>query len=269
MGVGLALSGGALRGFAHIGVLKFIEEQNIKVDAIAGTSAGSIIGAYYAAGISPGEMEDLALNLTRSDFFRNIPRTRLPRRGLINTEFIARILERDLGRPDFSDLYITLDVVAVDIIENCLVCMNQGDVISAVTASCAIPGIFSPVKRNGRTLVDGGVLQSVPTSILQQKKVRPIIAVDLTQHSPLQKEPRNIIEMFYKSTYLMTRDREEKNARQADYWITPDLGDIGSWDLKKTKEAIELGYQAAREDLQDFKMKKSPWEKILSFFSNH
>jgi len=267
VGVGLALSGGALRGFAHIGVLKYIEEHNITVQAIAGTSAGSIIGAYYAAGKSPVEIEKLALNLTRSDFFRNIPRTRLPRRGLVNPVFITRILERDLGRPDFSDLNIPLDVVAVDIIENCLVYMNQGDVISAVTASCAIPGIFSPVKRNGRTLVDGGVLQSIPTPLLQEKKFLPIIAVDLTQHSPLQKEPHNIFEMFYKSTYLMTRDREEKNASQADYWITPDLRDIGSWDLKKTKETIELGYQAAREELKDFKLKKPLWEKIFPFLS--
>ncbi len=265
MGIGLALSGGALRGFAHIGVLKYLEEKNIPVQAITGTSAGAVIGAYYAAGITPEEMEEIALGLNRSDFLRNIRRTSLPRRGLVNTAFIGRIMERDLGQISFSDLKIHLEVVAVDIIENCLVYLNEGDLISAVTASCAIPGVFSPVKRNGQTLVDGGVLQNVPVPRLRELNIKPIVAVDLTQHSPLLKEPRNIFEMFYKSTYLMTRDRERKHASNADYWVTPELKEIGSWDLKKTPETIQLGYQAAREALQEFRLKKPFWEKILPF----
>jgi len=272
MGVGLALSGGALRGFAHIGVLKFMEEQNIPVDIIAGTSAGAVIGAYYAAGKSPGEMEEMALSLNRRDFFRNIPKTPLPRRGLVNTNFICRIMENDLGRPDFSSLNIPLIIITVDIVDNCLVYLEKGDLISAVSASCAIPGLFSPVKRNGKTLVDGGVLQNVPTRPLQERNLRPIVAVDLTRHSPLQKEPRNIFEMFYKSTYLMTRDREAENAREADYWITPNLFNIGSWDLKKTKETINLGYKAAQEGLQDFELKQQKpkiLEKIFSFWNRN
>jgi len=261
---GLALSGGAMRGLAHIGVLKYLKEQNIKVDIIAGTSAGALIGAFYAAGKTPEEMEEIALNLHRRELLKYIYRSPFPRKGLINTAFIGSFLEKHLGPINFSDLKIPLLTVAVDIIHDELVYCDSGPLAPAVMSSCAIPGIFTPVEHQEKTLVDGGVLENVPVPALQKKKVRNIIAVDLSVYTPSAEKPENIFDIIFKTLYLMSRNLEEKHCQKARYYITPDLKKIGTWDLEKAEETINLGYTAAKktwEEKKDTSIFKKAWRK--------
>ncbi len=252
MKLGLALSGGAARGIAHIGVLQYLEEREIKPDIIAGTSAGSIIGSLFCAGYSPGEMVKIAHNINWRQIFR-YSRIRFPRLGLINIDFLDKMLEDFLGGKTFSDLYLPLIVATVDLDNHQPLFIEEGDLISAVKGSCAIPGIFFPVHRNNRTLVDGGVLHNIPTLPLYERKTKNIIAVDVNAHRSPDRSPRNIFEVIYQSLYMVNRYREHEDGNLANHLIVPDLQDIGMWDLNRTEELVELGYNKAEEILGGIK----------------
>ncbi len=262
MKIGLALSGGAVKGMAHIGVIKYLEERKINVSHVAGTSAGSLIGAFYAAGLSAEEMEQIALEINWKEIIRNITRVRFPRKGLINTEFLSRIVEKFLGQITFEDLEKPFIAVSVDIEKSNIVHTEQGDLTSALMASCAIPGILTPVERNGLSLVDGGVLQNIPTRPLVDKGLKEIIAVDLNAHSDLTGVPESIFEIIFRSIYMMARERDDQDSKLAKHYIAPDLGKIGAWELDKTKELIELGYQEAKNVLGQAQFKPGLWGRI-------
>ncbi len=263
MKIGLALSGGAARGMAHIGVLKFLEEREIPVSFVAGTSAGSLVGAFYAAGFRAGEIEAIAREINWKSFLKNITSIGLPRNGLLNTEILARILEKYLGKKTFQDLKKPFIAVSVDIENNSIVHLHEGDLVSALMASCAIPGIFTPVQRNGLTLVDGGVLQNLPTRPLVDNGIKTIIAVDLNAHSDLTGTPQNIFEIIYRSIYMMARERDIPDSKLAKYCLTPELGHIGLWELDKTSESIELGYREAQKVLGRASFKTGFWHRFM------
>jgi len=252
MQLGLALSGGAARGIAHIGVLKYLEKRKFKPDIIAGTSAGSIVGGLYCAGYSPREIEEIALNMNWRKIFR-YSRIRFPRLGLIDIEFLDRMLGDFLGGKTFADLKTPLIITAVDLENHCPLFIEEGDLMSAIRGSCAIPGIFFPVQRNNKALVDGGVLHNIPTLPLSEHRVETILAVDVNAHRSPERSPRNIFEVIYQSLYMVNRYRETEDASLAKYLIVPDLQEIGMWDLNKTEELVELGYQKAQEVLEKTK----------------
>jgi len=141
MKIGLALSGGAARGIAHIGVLQYLEERNIKPCCIAGTSAGSIVGAYYCSGRSISEIKSIVSEMSWKDLFK----LTIPRKGLIKISRFLAMLEEQLGDTTFDQLKIPLIVNAVDLISGEEVLFTEGSVARAVAASCAIPGIFTPI----------------------------------------------------------------------------------------------------------------------------
>lgn len=263
MKVGLALSGGAVRGMTHIGVLKYLEEKGIEVELIAGTSAGSLVGALYAAGKSAGEIQEIALDIHWRDIIKYVYSVSLPKKGLVNIEFLRKIIHRYLGSITFEELQKPLIVVAVDLIKNQAVYIKTGEVTSAIMASCAIPGIFTPVKREGLTLVDGGVLQNIPTAPLVAAGVKNIIAVDLNARSLPEEDPKNIFEILYRTLYMMAQEKDKENREQATCLIEPELDHVGLWDLDKTRELIELGYKEAEKVLNKAKFKTSLWDKIF------
>ncbi len=253
MEIGLALSGGAARGISHIGVLKYLEEIGVKPEILAGTSAGSIVGSLYCAGYSPEEIEKIALNINWRQIFR-YSRIRFPRLGLINIDFLDKMLDEYIGGMTFAQLKIPLIVTAVDLDEHCPQFIEDGDLMSAIRGSCAIPGIFFPVQRENKTLVDGGVLHNIPTLPLYERKVETIIAVDVNAHRSPERSPRNIFEVIYQSLYMVNRYRENEDSGMAKYLIVPDLQKIGMWDLNQTEEIIQLGYKKAREVLEKEKL---------------
>jgi len=178
--VGLALSGGGVRGLAHIGVLKVLERERIPIDYLAGTSMGSVIAAGYAAGLGTDFMEQEALCM--SSFRRLLPLTDLSplRRGLFEGQKVHEYLVSHLGDRTFDDLRIPLTLVAVDLNTGRAVYLNEGCVVDAVRASGALPGIFTPVERNGQLLVDGGLLDNLPADATRRMGADVVIAVDVS-----------------------------------------------------------------------------------------
>ena len=178
--VGLALSGGGARGLAHIGVLKVLEREGIPVDFLAGTSMGGVIAAAYAAGLDPDFMEQEALRMASVRRLLTLADPSLPRRGLFEGQKVREYLSAHLGERTFADLRIPLTLVAVDLNSGREVYLRQGRVVDAVRATVALPGVFTPVERDGQLLVDGGLLDNLPADAVRQMGADVVIAVDVT-----------------------------------------------------------------------------------------
>jgi NTE family protein len=246
MRIGLALSGGAARGIAHIGVLKYLEEREVKISRVAGTSAGSIVGAFYCAGIPLSEIEQIMLELNWKDVFK----LTLPRIGLVNSLFLEKFIEAHIGRITFEELKTPLLVNAVDLLCGKEVIFKEGPVAPAVRASCAIPGIFTPVRIEDRLLVDGGLLNNIPAKPLQEEGVDYLLAVDINAQRPLLSEPQNIFEVLMQSFYIVQMNRDLMIHEYADAIVEPVLGDISFWDITRAEELIQRGYDAGRSCLE-------------------
>ncbi|OYD13863.1 hypothetical protein CH333_09630 [candidate division WOR-3 bacterium JGI_Cruoil_03_44_89] len=176
--IGLALGAGAARGYAHIGVLKVLDEEKIPIDFIAGTSIGALMGAIYASGISAKEMEELVLNLDRrktTSFFTPT----LPYSGLVEGKRITEFMKSIIGNPNIEDLKIPFAAVATDVMSGREVIFTKGSTIEAVRASISIPGIFTPCKYNENFLVDGGLVNPVPVNCVREMGADFIIAVNV------------------------------------------------------------------------------------------
>lgn len=173
--VGLALGGGVARGMAHIGVLSVLEEAGIPIDVVAGTSMGAIVGAAYCAGLSIAELRDIAADTGWQRVSGLLPSPR----GLLTFAKLERWLEDTLGSFDVRDLAIPFAAVASDLISSERVVLWKGRLCTAVHASCAVPGVVSPVEIDGRYLVDGGVTDNVPADVARMLGGDYIIGVDV------------------------------------------------------------------------------------------
>ncbi|MEW6522040.1 MAG: patatin-like phospholipase family protein [Bacillota bacterium] len=241
MRLGLALSGGVVRGLAHVGVLKALEEAGFRPDCIAGTSSGALIGALYAAGLTISELEKLAHRAR----WRDLARLTVPRRGLIDISRISQLLDRIVGHLDFSQLQTQLAVVACDITTGEEVVITSGDVAVAVQASCAIPGIFAPVRVGRRLLVDGGIVHNVPAAVCRRLGAQAVVAVDLSAFIPATKEPATIFEIILNSLHIIMDKHGERESSEADVVIRPPVADLSPIDLDSHDELIARGYRAA------------------------
>jgi NTE family protein len=182
--IGLALSGGGARGLAHIGVLKVLDSEGIKVGFIAGTSMGGIIGAAYACGYAPSEIEEIALRFSRRGELIKFIDLHPNRRGLLEGNKVRNFLRDTLGSDlEFSQLKIPLLLVAVDLNSGKEVVFSEGKVLPAIFATSAIPGIFSPIEYQSKVLVDGGVLNNLPVENLKTMGAEINVAVDV-QYDP-------------------------------------------------------------------------------------
>jgi NTE family protein len=252
MKIGLALSGGAARGIAHIGVLKYLEERKIKPCCIAGTSAGSIIGSLYCSGMS---VEEITKTISAMSW-KDLVKISLPRKGLIKSARLLDIMEKQIGDLTFEDLEIPLVINAVDLLSGREVVLDKGKVAIAVEASCAIPGIITPVKWNDHLLVDGGLLDNVPVALMADRGIDFIIAVDVGAQKLLNKEPESIFEVLIQSFDIARRHRDMPAHEKADIIIEPDLGEFTLWDIGKADLMIERGYEAAKEALDKVDLDK-------------
>ncbi len=262
MKIGLALSGGAARGIAHIGVLKYLEERNVNLCCIAGTSAGSIVGSLYCSGKSVDELQEVAESMSWTDLVK----ISWPRRGIIESERLLKVVKRYLGDAKFEDLDLPLLINAVDIISGKEIIMKQGALAEAVAASCSIPGIFTPVKSGGYMLVDGGLLNNIPASLLKDQNLDYTISVNVGAQSLLQKEPDNLIEVLIQSFDVIRRQHDQNSSDYADLVIKPDLSEFAFHDTSKVKPLINAGYKAASEALENVDLSKKKG-RISSFFS--
>ncbi|RMH57151.1 MAG: hypothetical protein D6679_07115 [Candidatus Hydrogenedentota bacterium] len=261
--IGLALGGGGARGMAHIGVLKSLEAAGIPVDVVTGTSIGSFIGALYAAGASPAQIQKIAETTNWS----NLVEQKQSRIGLFSTRRLELFIEEDMRSflreqptdtgssapvreskmgPAREDRFITFDELkrpflctATDLYSGEIVVFESGPVATAVRASCSIPGLFEPIFVGDRLLVDGGVLMNLPVSLCFQKGADVVIAVDVENDSP--GNLTGLIDVLGQIIRIQGRALTAPEREKADVILTPHVGDIGMTDLSRTREAIREG----------------------------
>jgi len=239
--VGLVLSGGSVRGAAHLGVLEVLEREDIRLHCMVGVSAGAIVGAVYCAGVPLADIERLALELR----WTRLGRLVRPRLGFFDTGKIESRLIELIGPCTFDQLSISLAVVAADLMREQLIVLREGPVAHAVRASCALPGVFTPVEWEGRLLVDGGLLNNLPVSVARKMGAEYVIAVDLLPPTHLERLPRNLFEMWYLTFYTLLRMSHRERA-QADCLITPQIGGFDWVDFSRVADLIRQGREAAQ-----------------------
>lgn len=297
--IGLALSGGGARGAAHIGVLRVLEENRIPVDYIVGTSMGAIVGALYASGMSPDELEAVISHIDWSDaFIDRIPRKdRSFRRkrdddlylvkhkpgvsrdglefplGLLDGQKIDLLLKRNTLRVttvrDFDELSIPFRAVAADIETGEAVVLDHGDLALAMRASMSIPVVFAPRVIDGRLLVDGGISSNLAIDVVRQMGADVVIAVDIS--SPLQEREqlKSVLAVTDQLSSLLTRrntDLQISTLTDDDIFIEPDLGNIKTASFSRAKDAVPTGVaaaEAALHELERLSMTKEEYESHL------
>ena len=247
--IGLALGGGAARGFAHIGVLKELEEEKVPVHFVAGTSAGSLVGALYCAGY---HWKDIA-SITKDVNWGRLVKPTWPNLGLVSSNKLEATLNRFVKNGSFEDLKLPFRAIAVDIARGETVELDTGPLAVAVRASCSIPGIFTPTEVDGRLLVDGGVLNSVPADVVRSMGADIVIAVNLNSDRRRHGTPENVVDMIFSSFSLMVAKTTEMTLREADFVIEPDLHDFSYYAMRKREQAIARGEEAARRVIEQIK----------------
>ncbi len=277
--IGLALGGGGARGLAHIGVLKVLEENNIHIDYISGTSMGAIIGAMYSSQPNIKKIEKEVLELDWKSLFDYS----IPTRGLIKGEKIEKFLREKLGNLEFKDLKIPLLITAFDLLEKREVVFSKGDLVKAIRASISIPGFFVPVTNNGRILVDGGLVDSIPTEILD-KKTDIILAVNVNKRrkrAPIMdeeavrgrdpKDEKNIpgiMECAARSLQIMGSGISDADLTgdEIDLLININLEEVGVLDFKDISSIIARGEVETRKVLKKIKSlsKSNPFREFFA-----
>ena len=244
--IGIALSGGAARGLAHVGVLRALEEHKIKIDFVAGTSAGAIVGAAYAAGMKIDQIEALGRALR----WRDIGRVTMSRLGFQSNERLEQFLRDRLPILRFEDLPIPFAAVATDLKTGAAVIMQgEGDVSFAVRASCTIPGWYVPViDKDGRQLVDGGLVAVVPVTVARSMGADIVIAIDVNSEGALfLGSSTSVIGVVLQSMLVVQKTASHYQLSSADHVIKPRVGHIRWDEMGRSTELIEAGYAAGLE----------------------
>jgi NTE family protein len=238
--IGLALGGGAARGFAHIGVIQVLEEQGIKVDLVAGTSAGSLVAALYASGKNGKDLATLAEGMDEGA----ITDWAFPTRGLIRGEALARYVRAQTGNKLIEQMALPLGIVATDLSDGSPILFQTGDTGAAVRASSSVPAVFQPVKIGAREYVDGGLVAPVPVRFARQMGAELIVAVDISE-PPEAKPPGDAMRMLLQTFSIMGRSINNFELREADVVMRPRLDGVGSADFTARKRSIQAGREAA------------------------
>jgi len=243
--IGLALGGGFARGFAHLGVLQVFQERQIPVSHIAGTSVGSILGAAYASGAPLS----LIMETCRTLRFRDIARWRVSRLGLASNQRLGGLIDRVFGSRQFEDLHIPLAVVATDLSTGEPVVFTQGNLVDAIRASCAFPGLFEPVEIGTRCLADGGLVAPVPTHAARILGAKMVLGVSVGMQDGYRGAPKNIFQVVSRAVGAAQKHQLEVWERHADLVLRPDVQSLAWDDFHRADEAIAAGVVAAQRAL--------------------
>ncbi|MBW7881979.1 MAG: patatin-like phospholipase family protein [Caldilineaceae bacterium] len=254
--IGLVLGGGAARGIAHIGALQVLEEQGIYPQIVTGTSVGALVGGLYAAGLSATRLVNLlpeirwlelasfklpSVNL--NDLARSVPM------GLFDLDKMIGWIDHILGKGlRFDQLNLPFAAVATDLVTAEIVVMNDGPVAPAIRASCSVPGVFTPYRRDGRLLVDGVVVNNLPVSVAREMGADYVIAVDLlplSEHETNARpaEPRNMMELAMTALFMLARATQIEQ-QLADVVVVPDISHIHLADLYAADTLLQAGRAA-------------------------
>lgn len=249
-GIGLALSGGAVRGMAHIAVLDILEQEGVPVHAVAGTSAGSIIGALYCAGMPVSEIQRTLLDTKWMDMLK----LTVPRTGLISSEGIYRFMENILPVKKFSALPLPFAAVATDLRTGEKVSITTGSIARAVQASCSLPVIFTPTEINKKMLVDGGVSSQIPVrTVRDDLGIKKVIAVNVNYKALELEQFDNLIKIAAHLSALWASRNAREEEKLADVIIQVDARGIPLFDLSKSRELLKRGRKAAEEKMPEIR----------------
>lgn len=246
--VTLVLGGGSARGVAHIGVLKILEREKIPIERVIGTSMGALIGAAYAQGLSTEAMRKLSQGFSANKLLDPT----LPKMGLLAGNKLEATIIRLIDSKGFDDCKIPVVIVTTDIETGEEIAHQSGDLTKIIRASCSWPGIFNPVKIDGRLQVDGGIKNSVPTKIAKAMGAEYILAVDVG-FCVRKGEIKNIFQMILQSFQITGEELNKYQSIEADFVIKVDLGDIDQVSFDRAGEAIEKGEEAAERVIDNIK----------------
>jgi NTE family protein len=238
--IGLALGGGAARGFAHIGVIQVLEESGIRPDLVVGTSAGSLVAALYASGKGGAALGKLADSMDESAFTD----WSFPGRGLIRGEALARYVRENTGNRTIEKLPLPLGIVATDLDSGAPILFQRGDPGVAVRASSAVPAVFQPVKIGTHEYVDGGLVSPVPVRFARQMGAEIVIAVDISA-VPDGNATGDAMRMLLQTFAIMGRSINGFELRDADIVLIPKLPGVSGADFTSRKKSILAGREAA------------------------
>ncbi len=295
--IGLVLSGGGARGFAHIGVLKVLEENHIPVDYISGASMGALVGALYATGKTPAEMEKLVETLDWNELLRGKPafdeltyRRKQDRRNLpgaitlsgkgANVKLpnslnpgheIGLVLDRLMlpygDNTDFDNLPIPFRCVATDLVSAETVVLKNGSLAQALRATMAIPAVFAPVELNGRILADGGILNNIPTDVVKDMGADIILVVNIETQLGDRTSLQDLVSILGQTFYVATVENSRRSLRQADFIVAPDLKNYSTFDFGAGEEIVKLGYEGAEQKvalLKSLALNDADWQQYLA-----
>jgi NTE family protein len=246
--IGLALGGGAARGFAHIGVIQVLEEQGIKPDLVVGTSAGSLVAALYASGKGGAELGVLADAMDES----TLTDWSFPARGVIRGAALAKFVRDHTGARNIEQMRIPLGIVATDLDSGQPILFQVGDAGTAVRASSAVPAVFQPVSISGREYVDGGLVSPVPVRFARQMGAEVVIAVDISA-APEGNPTGDAMRMLLQTFAIMGRSINNFELRDADIVVRPRLTGVSGADFSSRKRSIQAGRDAATAQLADLR----------------
>lgn len=248
--IGLAFGGGFARGLAHIGALKVFDEEKLPIDFIAGTSVGSVIGALYCSGISAKELEEIAAIIR----FKDIGRYTLSRFGFVSNDRLAVLLNKILKVKTFEELRVPLAIAATDFVTGEPVTFREGGLVDAVRASCAYPGMFLPVRVNGRLLVDGLLSHVVPAPPLKEMGADRVLAVSLSAHWCTDASgPRHVFDVIGQCFSIAAEKMSANWRKDADLVIEPDIACFGYDDFARAADLVRVGEKATRDVLPQIK----------------
>ena len=257
-GVGLALGGGFARGYAHLGVLRVLEEHQIPVSCLSGSSIGSILAAAYASGTPLSNI----IARCREIRFRDFARWRVSRFGLASNERLGALVHRFFDSRQFEDLAIPTAIVATDLGTGDPVVFTHGSLAEAIRASCAYPGIFEPVQIGTRHLADGGLVAPVPTRAARQLGAQIVVGVSVGLHDGERGAPQNIFQVVSRAVSAAQKNQLEAWERHADLVLRPSLQGLAWNDFERIDESIEAGATAALSALPQIK-------KLFSSLAGH
>ena len=241
--LGLALGGGAARGFAHIGVIQVLEENGIKPDLVVGTSAGSLVAAFYASGKTGAQLQWLADTMDESQLTDwTIP---FMSRGMLRGEALGRYVNSQLNGAKIEDLKMPLGIVATDLQTGDSILFRRGDIATAVRASSAVPSVFEPVRIGNKDYVDGGLVSPVPVRSARQMGADIVIAVDISSR-PEDAKTSDMLKVLLQTFSIMGKSISQLEMSQAEVVVRPALPDVGSAEFTARQKSIEAGRAAMR-----------------------
>ncbi|MCL2555925.1 MAG: patatin-like phospholipase family protein [Firmicutes bacterium] len=241
----LVLSGGGTRGFAHLGVIKAFDEANIKFDIVAGTSVGSLVGAFYCAGLTFETILKVASGLAPKQIHHGI----IPNDPMR----VGNIIKSVLGNKRFEDLKIPFYVVAVNLRTGQEVIIDKGLLYEAVAASCAVPIFYRPFVKDDMHLVDGGILNNIPADVARMMGADKVVSIDINANRGHGTDSLSLINVAKVSLAIMISNSSQGGLINSDIIISPDLSKFKATKVDGAQEMIELGYSAAKEKIDEIR----------------